>query len=85
MAITLQNTGGTTAGNVTLTAATLSAPTSNGGPVPKNVGNLAPGQWGTAVVMFSAAGNPAGAKRTLKVDGTFNGGAFTQKWKVNLP
>jgi hypothetical protein len=49
------------------------------------LGNLAPGQWGIAIVMFSGTNNPTGAKRTLKVDGTFNGGVFTEKWKVTLP
>jgi len=81
----VQNTGGTTAANVRLTAATLSSPTTNGSPLPQSLGNLAAGRWTTVLVTFSGRNNPAGAKRTLQVDGSFNGGVFGDRWKVNLP
>ena len=81
----MQNTGGATAHDVTLTAATLSSPTTSGKPLPQNLRNIAPGQWATAIVTFSGANNPAGAKRTLSLNGTFNGGAFTERLKVTLP
>jgi hypothetical protein len=82
----VQNIGGVTANNVTLKTATLSSPgTTVGTPLPQDLGNLAPGQSATKVVTFSGANNPAGAKRTLGVDGTFSGGTFTDKWKVTVP
>ena len=85
MGVTVQNIGGEVANNVRLTAATLSSPMTNGSPLPQSLGNLAPGQWATTVVTFSGANNPAGAKRTLRFDGTYSGGVFTDKWKVTLP
>jgi len=85
VAVTIQNTGNTTAQNVRLTAATLTSPTTNGSPVPQNLGSIAIGQFTTTILTFSASGNPSGSKRTLKVDGTYTGGTFTEKWKVNLP
>ena len=81
----MQNIGGATANNVKLTSGTLSSPTTNGAPLPKNFGNLGAGQWATTVVIFSGGNNPAGAKRTLTFAGTYSGGTFTDKWKVNLP
>jgi len=83
--ISVQNTGGTTAVNVKLTGATLSTPTINGSPLPATFNNLAAGKWATVLLTFSGDNNPAGAKRTLTVNGTFNGGVFTDKWKVTLP
>jgi hypothetical protein len=83
--VTVQNLGSVFANNVTLTAATLSSPTINGGPVPRAFGNLSAGQWATTIITFSGGNIPPGAKRTLKVDGTFSGGTFTEKWKVTLP
>jgi uncharacterized protein (DUF2141 family) len=83
--VTVQNTGSVTANNVRLTAATLSTPTTNGGPVPAVFGNLGPGQWAATIITFTKANNPPGGKRTLKIDGTFSGGTFTEKWKVTLP
>jgi hypothetical protein len=83
--VTVQNAGGATANNVKLTTGTLTSPTTNGAPLPKNFGNLAPGQWATTVVIFSGANNPQGAKRTLTFAGTYTGGTFNDKWKVSLP
>lgn len=85
VAVTVQNTGGTTANNVRLTTGTLTAPATNGAPLPRNLGNLAPGQWATNVIIFPGANNPPGAKRTLTFGGTYTGGTFSQKWKVSLP
>ncbi len=85
VAVTVQNTGGATANNVKLTTGTLTAPTTNGTPLPRNLGNLAPGQWSTSVITFSGTNNPAGQKRTLTFAGTYTGGTFTDKWKVTLP
>ncbi|HEU4870344.1 MAG TPA: hypothetical protein VFT08_05795 [Pyrinomonadaceae bacterium] len=81
----MQNIGGATANNVKLTTGTLASPTTNGTPLPKTFGNLAPGQWATTVVIFSGANNSSGAKRTLTFAGSYTGGAFTDKWKVTLP
>ncbi|MFN2407499.1 MAG: choice-of-anchor Q domain-containing protein, partial [Pyrinomonadaceae bacterium] len=83
--VTVQNTGGTTANNVRLTTGTLAPPTTNGTPLPQSLGNLGPGQWATRVITFSGANNSAGQKRTLTFAGTYNGGTFTDKWKVTLP
>lgn len=85
VAVTVQNTGGATANNVKLTTGTLTAPTTNGAPLPRNLGNLAPGQWATNVIIFPGANNPSGGKRTLTFGGTYTGGTFTEKWKVSLP
>lgn len=83
--VTVQNTGGATANNVKLTTGTLSSPTTNGAPLPKSFGNLAPGQWATTVVIFASGNNSSGAKKTLTIAGTYTGGTFTDKWKVSLP
>jgi CSLREA domain-containing protein len=83
--VTVQNVGGTTANNVKLTTASLASPTTNGAPLPRNLGNLAPGQWATNVIIFPGANNPPGVKRTLTVGGTYSGGTFSNKWKVSLP
>ncbi len=85
VAVTVQNIGGATANNVKLTTGTLTAPTTNGSPLPRNLGNLAPGQWATNVIIFPGANNPPGAKRTLTFGGTYTGGTFSDKWKVSLP
>jgi hypothetical protein len=81
----VQNAGGATGNNVKLTTGTLTSPTTNGTPLPKSFGNLAPGQWSTTVVIFAGANNPTGAKRTLTFAGTYTGGTFSDKWKVSLP
>jgi len=83
--VTVQNVGGATASNVKLTTGTLSSPTTNGAPLPKNLGNLAAGQWATTVVIFSGANNPSGAKKTLTFAGSYTGGTFSDKGKVSLP
>jgi hypothetical protein len=83
--VTVQNAGGTTANNVRLTTGTLAAPTTNGTPLPQSLGNLGAGQWATRVITFSGTNNSAGQKRTLIFGGTYNGGTFTDKWKVTLP
>ena len=83
--VTVQNVGGATANNVKLTTGTLSSPTTNGAPLPKSFGNLAAGQWATTVIILSGKNNPADAKRTLTLAGTYTGGTFTDKWKVSLP
>lgn len=85
VAVTVQNTGGATANNVRLTTGTLVAPTTNGAPLPRNLGNLAPGQWATNVIIFPGGNNPPGAKRTLTFGGTYTGGTFSEKWKLSLP
>jgi len=83
--VTVQNVGGATANNIKLTTGTLASPTTNGAPLPRNLGNLAPGQWATNVIIFPGANNPPGAKRTLTAGGTYSGGTFSNKWKVSLP
>lgn len=83
--VTVQNAGGATANNVRLTTGELAQPVTNGTPLPQNLGNLAPGQWATRVITFSGTNHPAGKKRTLTFGGTYNGGTFTEEWKVTLP
>lgn len=81
----MQNVGGLNANNVRLTTGTLSSPVTNGSPLPKNFGNLAAGQWATTVIIFSGNKNSSGAKRTLTMAGTYNGGTFSDNWNVKLP
>ncbi|HEX6283992.1 MAG TPA: hypothetical protein VFZ71_03915, partial [Pyrinomonadaceae bacterium] len=84
--VTVKNSGGVTANNVRLTTATLVSPTTNGTPLPQNLGNLAPGQSVTTVITFSGTNNPAKQKRTLTLGGIFNGSTpFSGQWKVTLP
>ena len=84
--VTVRNLGGATANNVRLTTATLVSPTTNGTPLPQNLGNLGPGQSVTTVMTFSGTNNPAKQKRTLTLGGTYNNGAtFSGSWKVTLP
>jgi hypothetical protein len=68
-----------------LTTGTLTSPVTNGTPLPRNLGNLAEDQWSTSVITFSGANNQAGQKKTLAFGGTYNGGTFSDKWKVTLP
>ena len=84
--VTVQNVGGATANNVKLTIATLVSPTTNGTPLPQNLGHLAPGQSATTVMTFSGTNNPPKQKRTLTLGGTYsNGATFSGTWKVTLP
>lgn len=85
VAVTVQNTGGTTATNVTISASTLSLPKTDGAPLPRNFGNLAPGQWATTVVTFAGNQHPAGATRILRVEGSHGDGTFTINKSVTIP
>ncbi|HEX6648348.1 MAG TPA: hypothetical protein VF075_02370, partial [Pyrinomonadaceae bacterium] len=70
---------------VKLTTGTLTQPSTDGTPLPQNLGNLARGQWATRVITFSGTNNSAGQKKTLTFGGTYTDGTFTDKWKVTLP
>jgi hypothetical protein len=85
VAVTVQNVGGTTANNVTITTSTLSSPKTDGAPLPRNFGNLAPGQWATTVLSFAGSQHPSGSTRILQVDGSHSTGTFFIKKNVAIP
>ena len=79
--IAVQNIGAVTANNVSLTTARLGS--TNGTPLPQNLGNLAPGATVNTVVSF--ANSTPGANSTLVVGGTYTGGTFSTTKRVTIP
>ena len=79
-AITVTNTGSSTANNVALTSALLGARA--GAPLPQSLGNVPAGGSVTAVVRFPAV---APGANTLRVDGRYTGGTFTSTIRVSVP
>jgi hypothetical protein len=83
-ALTVQNTGGTTAQNVTLTNATLgSTPASS--PLPATLGAIGAGASAATVVRFPGSAGPAGATSVLRLNGTLTGGTTGGTIRVTLP
>jgi hypothetical protein len=81
--ITIANNGGTTAQNVTLTAAKIG--TTSGTPVPQTLGNIAAGASVQAVVNFPGSVGAAGAASSITISGTYTGGTFGSSGRITLP
>jgi hypothetical protein len=79
-AITVTNTGSSTANSVALTRALLGARA--GAPLPQSLGNVPAGGSATAVVTFPAV---APGANTLRVDGSYTGGTFTSTVRIIVP
>jgi hypothetical protein len=81
--LTIANTGGTAANNVTLTSVKVGSVTPT--PLPKTVGNIGPGAVAQATFSVpGSVGNP-GAASTLTAAGTYAGGTFSLSMRITLP
>jgi hypothetical protein len=81
--VTITNTGGVTANNVQITAATLSAATTI--TLPVSVGTIASGTSAQVVVMFPPTAGADGAAVVERYSGTYVGGAFGAGIRATLP
>ncbi len=82
--LTVQNTGDFTAPNAQVTASKL------GGyatltPLPVTLGDIAPGASATVTLAFPKKSGAAGSAKTLTVNGTYGGGAWSATVTVALP
>jgi|SRR5579884_1220225 len=82
--ISLKNTGYLSANNLTITNSSIGF-TGTTSTLPMNLGNLAAGSTATASLTYPGSAGSSGAKRTLYVRGTFDGGSFSLSTPVILP
>lgn len=78
----IQNTGTLLANNVMLTDARLGS--TNGTPLPQNLGSIAPGATSAPMVVNFNNSTP-GASSMLKLGGTYTGGTFSSTKRVTVP
>lgn len=81
--ITLSNTGYNTAANVSITKATLN--TASATTLPVSADSIAAASSGAASLTFPGSAGSSNQIVSLKVSGTFAGGAFSGSLKVTLP
>ena len=82
--VSVQNTGGTTAENVTLSSAILgSTPASS--PLPAALGALAPGVSVATLIRFPGSAGAPGTMTVLRLIGTLTGGTTGGNIRVTLP
>jgi hypothetical protein len=82
--VSLQNTGGTTAENVTLSSAILgSTPASS--PLPAALGAIGPGVSVATVIRFPGSAGAPGTMTVLRLSGTLTGGTTGGNIRVTLP
>jgi len=79
---TVRNTGTVTAANVMLTTAQLGS--TNGTPLPQNLGSIAPGATSAPMVVNFTNSTP-GASALLRLNGTYTGGVFHSTRRVTIP
>ena len=79
--VTVQNIGSDPANNAVLTTAKLGS--TNGTPLPQNLGNIAAGASATTQVNFT--NSTPGASSTLVVGGTYTGGNFSSTKRLTIP
>jgi len=79
--VTVQNIGSTTANDVMLTTGRLGS--TNGTPLPQNLGNLVPGGSVNTIVSFTNSTPGAGSSLTL--GGSYAGGPFISGKRVTIP
>lgn len=83
VAVTIANTGGTTAANVILTAARVN--TTPGATLPQSLGAVAAGGSATITLAFPVTLGAPGAAATLRLAGTYTGGSFSSTGRIRLP
>ena len=81
--LTIANTGGTAAQNVTLSAAKIG--TTSGTPLPQSLGTIAAGASVQAIVTFPATVGASGAASSLSLSGSYTGGTFSSSARITLP
>ena len=81
--VTVRNTGNSAAQNVVLTGVSLGS--ASGTPVPKSLGDIAPGESATGVVSVPASAGAPGTAAIAQVTGTYTGGTFGGSIRTTLP
>ena len=81
--ITIANTGGSAAANVTLASVKLGTATAT--PLPQNIGTVAAGASATVTVSVPGSVGAAGVATTMTISGTYTGGTFSSSARVALP
>lgn len=81
--LTIANTGGTAAGNVTLSSVKIGS--TSAVPLPQAVGTIAGGASVQATVTVPGSAGPSGAASTLTLSGTYGGGSFSSSARITLP
>jgi hypothetical protein len=81
--LTIANTGGTAAQNVTLSVAKIG--TFSGSPLPQSLGTIAPGSSVPTTVTFPSTVGASGAPGSLTLSGSYTGGTFGSSARITLP
>ena len=81
--LTISNTGGTAAANVTLTSVKVGADTAT--PLPQSIGTIAAGAFTQVAVSVPASVGASGAGSSLTLSGTYTGGTFSSSARITLP
>jgi hypothetical protein len=82
--VTIANTGGTAAANVTLTIAKVGA-TGTSTALPQSLGTLAAGGAVLTAVRFPGSAGLPGTASTITLGGTYTGGSFNSTARITLP
>jgi hypothetical protein len=81
--LTIANTGGTAASNVSLTSVKLG--TTTAAPLPQSLGMIAGGGSVAATVTVPRSVGASGAASSLSVGGSYTGGSFSSSARISLP
>lgn len=81
--ITIANTGGTSASNVTITNVKIGADTAT--PLPQSIGTIAAGSSAQATVSVPTSVGASGSASSITVSGTYTGGSFSSGARIKLP
>ena len=81
--LTIANTGGTAAQNVTLSVAKIG--TISGTPLPQSLGTIAAGASLQTVVTFPSTVGAPGAPGSLTISGSYTGATFGTSASITLP
>jgi sugar lactone lactonase YvrE len=81
--LTIANTGGTGANNVTLTSVKVGSVAAT--PLPQNIGTVGAGASAQAIVSVPGSVGVSGAASSLTAAGTYTGGTFSVSTRITLP
>jgi hypothetical protein len=81
--LTIANTGGTDANNVTLTSVKVGSVAAT--PLPQNIGTVGAGASAQATVSVPGSVGVSGAASSLAAAGTYTGGTFSVSTRITLP
>jgi hypothetical protein len=81
--LTVSNTGGTPANNVTLTSVKVGSLAAT--PLPQNVGTIGASASAQAIVSVPGSVGASGAASSLTAAGTYTGGTFSLSMRITLP